>query len=556
MNSRSPRRGSASTRVRCNATDTRTATEEEPRDYVRHYRHRRSRWRARAHRPAPADDRSHRAPRPRRRRVRARLALRPQGGDGGAGAGRAGPSPARDHRSLRARHPTAQRRRRAHVDRVQRRDLQLSRPEGRAGGARPNIQNRDRHGSPAARLSRVGGQLPRARARHVRVRDLGRAPRRALLRARSPRHQAVLLYDARGLVQLRIRDQGARQLAGPAAHPRRRSRARVSDSHELRLRRADHVPRGQRPPRRPPPTPGPAPPLDDEAPPGFLIPPNRDHGGGTMFREVKAPPGGHSLTLDVRSGRYDVRRYWELTAHGTNGTGDAHKIADLRELLTDAMRRHLISDVRAGSCLSGGIDSSVVVGLVGKVWREHPEAATALGDRFFTFTSCWDDPACAERQYALAAATAAGATPHLVFPTPDDFWETFPKMAWHQDMPFGSFSYYAQWSVMRAARDAGVKVLLDGQGGDEVFGGYAKFRYAYFASLLRSGRLPSLAREVGAAVLQSDNYVLDLRKGFRYLPAPLRRLMGVDTLLKDVLRADWNHSVGAESTPATRWWRY
>ena len=296
--------------------------------------------------------------------------------------------------------------------------------------------------------------------------------------------------------------------------------------------------------------------LDDEAALAFLIHTNCDYGERTMFREVKALPGGHSLTLDVRSGRYDVRRYWELTAHGTNGTGDAHKIADLRELLTDAMRRHLISDVRAGSCLSGGIDSSVVVGLVGKVWREHPEAATALGDRFFTFTSCWDDPACDERQYALAAATAAGATPHLVFPTPDDFWETFPKMAWHQDMPFGSFSYYAQWSVMRAARDAGVKVLLDGQGGDEVFGGYAKFRYAYFASLLRSGRLPSLAREVGAAVLQSDNYVLDLRKGFRYLPAPLRRLMGVDTLLKDVLRADWNHSVGAESTPATRWWRY
>lgn len=296
--------------------------------------------------------------------------------------------------------------------------------------------------------------------------------------------------------------------------------------------------------------------LDDDAALAFLIHTNCDYGERTMFREVKALPGGHALTLDVRSGRYDVRRYWELTPHGSNGTGDAHTIADLRELLTDAMRRHLISDVRAGSCLSGGIDSSVVVGLVGRVWREQPEAATALGDRFFTFTSCWDDPACDERQYALAAANAAGATPQLVFPTPEDFWETFPTMAWHQDMPFGSFSYYAQWSVMRAAREAGVKVLLDGQGGDEVFGGYAKFRYAYFASLLRSGRLPSLAREVTAAVLQSDNYVLDLRKGFRYLPAPLRRLLGVDTLLKDVLRADWDRTVSAESTPATRWWRY
>ena len=59
-------------------------------------------------------------------------------------------------------------------------------------------------------------------------------------------------------------------------------------------------------------------------------------------------------------------------------------------------------------------------------------------------------------------------------------------MAWHQDMPFGALNFYAQWRVMRAASEAGVKVLIDGQGGDEVFGGYAKFRYAYLASLLRA----------------------------------------------------------------------
>jgi asparagine synthase (glutamine-hydrolysing) len=296
--------------------------------------------------------------------------------------------------------------------------------------------------------------------------------------------------------------------------------------------------------------------LDEDAAVGFLIHTNCDYGERTMFREVKALPGGHALTLEIASGRIDVRRYWMLVPADTNGTRDAVKIAGLRELLLDSMTHHLISDVRAGSCLSGGIDSSVVVGLAAKVWRDRPEAATALGDRFFTFTSCWSDPECDERQFALAAAKAAGATPRLVFPTAEDFWETFPRMAWHQDMPFGSFSYYAQWTVMRAAREAGVKVLLDGQGGDEVFGGYAKFRYAYFASLLRSGRWPSLARELSAAVLQSDNYVLDIRKGFRYLPGPLRRLLGVDTLLRGVLRTDWNRTVAAESTPATRWWRH
>jgi asparagine synthase (glutamine-hydrolysing) len=99
-------------------------------------------------------------------------------------------------------------------------------------------------------------------------------------------------------------------------------------------------------------------------------------------------------------------------------------------------------------------------------------------------------------------------------------------------------------------------VLLDGQGGDEVFGGYAKFRYAYLASLLRRGRLGTVASEAWASVLQRDLYILDIRRGYRYLPGPLRSLLGVDSLLQRVLRADRARAVADESTPATRWWRH
>jgi asparagine synthase (glutamine-hydrolysing) len=219
-------------------------------------------------------------------------------------------------------------------------------------------------------------------------------------------------------------------------------------------------------------------------------------------------------------------------------------------------RSHLISDVRAGSCLSGGLDSSAVVGLIGKLWREQPEAATAVGDQFFTFTSCYEYPELDERSYALDMAHSIGATPCLVFPSAADFWDSFGQMAWHQDMPFSGMSFYAQWRVMRAAREAGVKVLLDGQGGDEVFGGYAKFRYAYLASLLRAGRLGTAGREAWASLMQRDLYLLDVRQGYRYLPRQLRGLLGVDSLLQQILRADWNSTVDGESTPATRWWRH
>ncbi len=272
---------------------------------------------------------------------------------------------------------------------------------------------------------------------------------------------------------------------------------------------------------------------DDEAVVGFLIHANCDYGARTLLRSVKALPPGHCLTVHAATGQVDVRGYWQLTPEHANGVRDSVRLDGLRTLLTSTMQSHLVSDVRAGSCLSGGIDSSTVVSLIGKIWREQPDQATALGDRFLTFTSCWKYPELDERTYADVVARSAGAESHLVFPSAEDFWETFPKMAWHQDMPFASLSYYAQWSVMRTARDAGVKVLLDGQGGDEVFGGYAKFRYAYLASLLRSGRLLRFAREAGAMLTQGDlYYVLNLRRGYRYLPTRLRRLLGADSLLE------------------------
>ena len=295
---------------------------------------------------------------------------------------------------------------------------------------------------------------------------------------------------------------------------------------------------------------------DDDAVLAFLVHANCDYGERTLLRAVKALPPGHALTLDAASGSVATYRYWQLLLRAANGTGDREHFDGLRTLLIETTCRHLISDVQVGSCLSGGLDSSTVVSLIGKIWGERPEAARALGDTFHTFTACYEDRAFDERDYALAVAGAVGATPHLTFPAPEDFLETFARMAWHQDMPFGELTYYAQWRVMRAAKEAGVKVLLDGQGGDEVFGGYAKFRYAYLASLLRTGQLGRLAKEFGRTVLQGDRYVLDIRHGYRYLPRRLRRLLGVDGLLQQAVRTDWNRAVSGESTPATRWWRY
>lgn len=295
---------------------------------------------------------------------------------------------------------------------------------------------------------------------------------------------------------------------------------------------------------------------DDRAVLDFLVHGNCDYGERTLVRGITALPPGHSLVVDPGAGRITRRAYWRLVPASQNGVGDRERIDALRTLLTRTVRRHLISDVRIGSCLSGGLDSSTVVALMACVRRDRPEDATALGESLFTFTACYDQPEFDERAYALQVAQASGATPHLVHPEPCEFLASFERMAWHQDMPFAEPTYYAQWRVMQAAKDAGVKVLLDGQGGDEVFGGYAKFRYAYAASLMTSGRMARFAREVAATVKQGDRYVLDIRNGYRYLPRTLRRAFGIDSLVQRALRGDWSALVANASTPGSRWWKY
>jgi asparagine synthase (glutamine-hydrolysing) len=104
-----------------------------------------------------------------------------------------------------------------------------------------------------------------------------------------------------------------------------------------------------------------------------------------------------------------------------------------------------------------------------------------------TFSARFREPQWDEGQHIQVVLDATGAVPHHVFPDPEDFIDDLDRLLWYQDEPFGSLSMFAQWSVMRAAKQANVTVLLDGQGSDELFAGYG-FWGAYWADLLAHGR--------------------------------------------------------------------
>lgn len=177
---------------------------------------------------------------------------------------------------------------------------------------------------------------------------------------------------------------------------------------------------------------------------------------------VQRLPGAHRLRF--ADGRVDVSRYWtpravDVPAHYPDA------VARLRELLEDSIRLRLRADVPVGTSLSGGVDSSAVVALAGR----HAADATR-----HAFTASFPGFALDEWSYAAQVAEAAGVVEHhRVEPTPAALLDDLQALVRDQEEPFGSLSIYAQWRVNQAARAAGVTVLLDGQGGDELFAGYA-----------------------------------------------------------------------------------
>jgi len=244
-----------------------------------------------------------------------------------------------------------------------------------------------------------------------------------------------------------------------------------------------------------------------------------DHTEDTFFDGIQKVPAAHYFLIDG-NGNEKRKKYWDFEVNNEVAplADDAigEKAAAFFELFTDAVRAHLISDVPVGSCLSGGLDSSAVVSVIKRLIEI--DEAKAVGARQQTFSACYENSRVDEQPFIDEVIRFTGALSHRVFPAASGFKEDLPRVLWHQEEPFGSSSIYAQWEVMRKAREQSVTVLLDGQGADEQLLGYRKFYAFYGRSLWRQGKQWSALKETvkhfgSTEVLKT----LQLRRGLRYL---------------------------------------
>ncbi len=200
-------------------------------------------------------------------------------------------------------------------------------------------------------------------------------------------------------------------------------------------------------------------------------------GEKTLFKGVYRLLPGHTMTVDASGEIISKKKYWDLEFSIDRGHALDYQVDHLRLLLSDAVKIRLRSDVPLGAHLSGGLDSSAIVALASEL-NDGTEALQTFSGGF-SHGKEFD-----ETFYARLVAERVGARYHEIRPTAEDLISTLPKIIYHLDEPAAGPGVFPQFMVSKLASE-NVKVVLGGQGGDELFAGYARYLVAYLEECLK-----------------------------------------------------------------------
>jgi asparagine synthase (glutamine-hydrolysing) len=239
-------------------------------------------------------------------------------------------------------------------------------------------------------------------------------------------------------------------------------------------------------------------------------------GEETMFAGIRKLMPGHTLTLRCcKNPSLEIKQFWDPPCPTEFvERSDDEWIAECRTRLEDAVRTRLMSDVPIGMFLSGGVDSSAIAAII-KRSTSGPVKTFAVG---------YGESDFSELAYARQVAERIGTDHHDVVISMDDFFNALPKLVWHEDEPISWPSSVSLYFVARLAAER-VKVVLTGEGSDELFGGYARYRFYEL-----NQRWMNAYRNVPSGVRDG---IRDLVAHRSMLSASLRRKLGHTVLGRD-----------------------
>jgi len=191
-------------------------------------------------------------------------------------------------------------------------------------------------------------------------------------------------------------------------------------------------------------------------------------GDETLFTGIRRLPPGHTLTLTCSSEpRLEIRQYWEAPCPTSfEDRPDDEWIAECRSRLETVVRMRLMSDVPLGMFLSGGVDSSAIAAII-KRQADGPVKTFSVG---------YGESRFSELSEARQVANQIGTEHHEVLVSMEDFFNALPRLVWHEDEPITWPSSVSLYFVSKLARQE-VKVVLTGEGSDELFAGYSRYRF-------------------------------------------------------------------------------
>lgn len=245
---------------------------------------------------------------------------------------------------------------------------------------------------------------------------------------------------------------------------------------------------------------------NDEMVSAFLAWGLADHTDQTMFEGVFQLLPAHYMIVR-KGGVAEHTAFWEVTFNSaleSKPDMDKRLASEVLGLLEDAVDLHLRSDVPVGTCLSGGLDSSTLTALINRAL--HRETTGNASPRQNTFSACFQDQRFDESTYIDIVVKDLGVKSHRVYPGTESIWADLDHLLYINDEPFAALTLYSQYCVMREAQRE-VKVVLDGQGADELLAGYIAYQLCHIRGLIQGLHILQAVREFFGALKHHRDFL-------------------------------------------------
>lgn len=208
----------------------------------------------------------------------------------------------------------------------------------------------------------------------------------------------------------------------------------------------------------------------------YLVIGYENHTNETFFENIFKLEQSHNLIYDLKTNNFEIKRYYDVKKEEMK-LDENSSIERYKAKLTDAITLRLRSDVKVGTCLSGGLDSSSIAAIASDIYN------TKANDRFAAIHAKSSQKSSDESLFANEVADNCNLDLNIIEPTQNEFINSIDEVVYTQEEPFGGPSVFMQYFVMKKSKEIGCTVLLDGQGGDETLVGYERYYPAYLMSL-------------------------------------------------------------------------